>query len=83
MGPWMLVFELIISNNISKSGSSADFTHKIMSVGLKIAPPKLSYYLFYKNEPEQTVCKYDRNYNRYLTIPILKIFSYQCVTVSR
>jgi len=83
MGPWMLVFELIISNNISKCGSSAKLTHKIMSDGLKIASPKLSYCLFHKYEPEQTVCKYDRNDNRFLTFPILKIFSYQCITVSR
>jgi hypothetical protein len=45
MGPWILVFELIISNNISKSGSSAECTHKIMPDGLKNASPKLSYYL--------------------------------------
>jgi len=54
-----------------------------MSDGLKIASPKLSYYLFHKYEPEQTECKYDRNDSRNVTIPILKIFSYQCITVSR
>jgi hypothetical protein len=40
----MLVFELIISNTISNSGSSAELTHKIMSGGLKNASPKLCYY---------------------------------------
>jgi len=83
MGSWMLVFELRISHNISKYGSSAELTHKVLSDALKIASPKLSYYLFHKYEPEQTVGKYDRNDNGNLTIPILKTISYQCITVSR